>query len=127
LKEGCFKAYLSVFILSLVRSELRDDMLGPVQRARMVRDGWRDASIPLVTFGMVMLAADAAAYIDPGYGALVQQIVLSGFFGALFLGRKLVLRVMSRITSVFTASRTPVAGERPSEAAAGQHSVGRKG
>jgi hypothetical protein len=88
--------------------------------------GWR-YRLFLFTLFLTTLAREAAAYIDPGYGALVQQIVLSGFFGTLFLGRKLVLRVMSRITSVFTASRTPVASERPSEAAAGQHSVGRKG
>lgn len=51
----------------------------------------------LVVSLALMLAAmpsDAFAYIDPGSGALMWQALLSAFFGALFVARRGVWRVL---------------------------------
>jgi hypothetical protein len=64
---------------------------------------------------LLLQAADASAYIDPGYGALVQQVLLTGAFGALYLARKAIRRVAGRIARLFAGSGRPKEGERASE------------
>ncbi len=68
--------------------------------------------------GIIVLAAlapaDAFAYIDPGSGSLLLQIVMSAFFGALFLARKSIARVAATTRRLFgNKPETPPA--RPDE------------
>jgi hypothetical protein len=66
---------------------------------------------------LTLLAADAAAYIDPGYGALVQQLILSGILGALFLARRGLSGLARRLARPFSGTREAgVAGKAPEPA-----------
>jgi hypothetical protein len=89
----------------------------------------RLSAVGVLCLGLLAMAADAVAYIDPGYGALVQQILLSGFFGALFFGRKLARRLVGRVASFIPGSRPTGSSERPSRVTAvgGRQDLGRKG
>lgn len=42
------------------------------------------------------------AYIDPGSGSMLLQILMSAFFGALFMARKFVFRVMASARRAFS-------------------------
>jgi hypothetical protein len=67
---------------------------------------------------LTLLATDAAAYIDPGYGALLQQLVLSGVFGALFLARRTLIGIARRVARLCGgAPVATAAGEAPQPAA----------
>ena len=46
------------------------------------------ASLVLVILLLAFHPTSAYAYIDPGSGSLMLQLVMSGLFGALFLARK---------------------------------------
>ncbi len=46
-------------------------------------------SLPLGAFLFFGFCAQAAAYTDPGSGALLWQLLVAGFFGSLFYLRKL--------------------------------------
>jgi hypothetical protein len=54
-------------------------------------------------------AAPAAAYIDPGTGSMLLQVIGAGIAGAIFYFRELRIKVMS----FFTRSEAPPAGEAP--------------
>jgi hypothetical protein len=51
----------------------------------------------LLGCALVLDARPAQAYIDPGSGALVVQAALSALFGTLFLARRTLRKVLSRI------------------------------
>jgi hypothetical protein len=55
-----------------------------------------------------LLPTDAAACIDPGYGALILQAVLSGLFGAAFFARRAVARVVAGLARGFRPKPTPL-------------------
>ncbi len=59
----------------------------------------RRALSPVVILACVLsaLPQDASAYIDPGSGALLIQAVLSGIFGLIFIARKTLGRIASRL------------------------------
>lgn len=71
----------------------------------MVRDGQRrwpslDERCPTVVgFTLILLlsAPSAFAYIDPGSGALVWQLIVSAIFGGLFVARKALWRVLKML------------------------------
>lgn len=54
---------------------------------------------------LALLPVDALAYIDPGYGALLQQVLLSGLFGTLFLARKTIRRISIAAAGLLGGSR----------------------
>ncbi len=63
-----------------------------VRRARLV--------LPVAVSGVVVvLSAPSAAfaYIDPGSGALLFQSAIAGLFGAVFVGRRMLLQIVSRL------------------------------
>lgn len=59
----------------------------------------RRALSPVVILACVLwaLPQDAHAYIDPGSGALLIQAALSGIFGFIFIARKTLARIASRL------------------------------
>lgn len=56
----------------------------------------KTADIAVATLLISVLPTDALAYIDPGYGVLIVQAILSAFFGALFFARHTLRRLMNR-------------------------------
>ena len=56
----------------------------------------RIVDITVATFIISLLPTEALAYIDPGYGVLIVQAILSAFFGALFFARHALRRLLSR-------------------------------
>jgi len=66
--------------------------------------GSRLAGLTLMAALLALLPKDALAYIDPGYGALLQQVLLSGLFGALFLARKTIRRITIGATGLLRGS-----------------------
>jgi len=54
---------------------------------------------------LALLPVDALAYIDPGYGALLQQVLLSGLLGTVFLARKTIRRIAIAATGFLRGSR----------------------
>jgi len=77
----------------------------------------RLAGCLFMTLVLVAQAADALAYIDPGYGALVQQVLLSSLFGAVFLARKTIRRIARRVTSLFSGQRRSPEREQVADSA----------
>jgi hypothetical protein len=72
--------------------------------------------VGVVAFVLWALPRDAHAYIDPGSGALLIQAVLSGLFGFIFIARKTLSRIASRLFG--TKPAAPVADtEEPSRPA----------
>ena len=65
------------------------------------------AGLALMSTLLALLPADALAYIDPGYGALLQQVLLSGLLGALFLARKTIRRITIGAAGLVRGSRCP--------------------
>lgn len=45
-------------------------------------------------FLLFFTPSEAFAYVDPGSGALIWQAALSAFFGALFLARRTLLKLL---------------------------------
>jgi hypothetical protein len=85
--------------------------LAGAKTVRLPRDRAR-ATIAVLTTLIGLLPQDALAYIDPGYGVLLVQAILSGFFGFLFLARNTVRRVLTRLFGR-KAPTTSAAAERP--------------
>jgi hypothetical protein len=83
---------------------------------RLPLGSWRETAAAASLLGL--LPTDAAAYIDPGYGALILQAVLSGLFGAAFFARRTVARVFAGLARGFrpkpTLSDPAQAGDRTS-------------
>ena len=67
----------------------------------------------LIVFLAVTWAAPAHAYIDPGSGALVIQVLVSAFVGVLFFARGFLMRVASRIRRLLGGRDTT--GSDPNE------------
>jgi hypothetical protein len=63
------------------------------------------ARLTLMAALLALLPTDALAYIDPGYGALLLQILLSSLFGALFLARKTIRRVIIGAAGLLRGTR----------------------
>jgi hypothetical protein len=49
-----------------------------------------------VAAGLVFFEGQLQAYIDPGSGALLWQILVGGFLGAMYLVRKAITKLTSR-------------------------------
>jgi len=64
------------------------------------------AELAALTAILATLPDGAAAYIDPGSGALVVQAILSASLGALFLARKALRSTAARLMQVLR-SRKP--------------------
>jgi hypothetical protein len=56
----------------------------------------------------------AHAYIDPGYGTLLVQLVLSGFLGVLFFARKALRKVLNAVSSQLSSRRNRPPDTAPS-------------
>jgi hypothetical protein len=60
-------------------------------------------------FGIGALAltipADAYAYLDPGTGSMVLQVIVAGLLGAVFTFKSYVRAVISSITGIFKKQR----------------------
>lgn len=52
---------------------------------------------------LVSLSSNAYAYIDPGSGALIWQLVLSAFFGAMFFIRNIRLAIRATISWIWNS------------------------
>ena len=52
----------------------------------------RAADLLVLVVLLAVLPSDAHAYIDPGSGALVVQLALSAFAGAVFMARRMIGR-----------------------------------
>jgi hypothetical protein len=48
----------------------------------------------VLAFLLSLVPKDALAYIDPGYGVLILQAVVSAAFGAAFVARKAIRRAL---------------------------------
>ena len=44
---------------------------------------------------LIASSSNAYAYIDPGYGALLWQLLIAGFFGTLFYARNIIAKIKS--------------------------------
>jgi len=44
---------------------------------------------------LIASSSNAYAYVDPGYGVLLWQLLIAGFFGALFYARNIVSKIKS--------------------------------
>jgi hypothetical protein len=53
------------------------------------------ADVVVATLLFSLMPSEAYAYIDPGTGALLLQVLLAAFFGALFFARRLLGRLLS--------------------------------
>ena len=73
------------------------------QRCPLGRSGM--AGLLTLSSLLALLPADALAYIDPGYGALLQQVLLSGLLGTVFLARKTIRRIAIAATGFLRGSR----------------------
>ncbi len=73
--------------------------LGCAQRVVNDASGVRYFTIAirfLLGAGIILLIAtvsNAYAYIDPGYGSLLLQLGIAGFFGTLFYTRNILLKI----------------------------------
>jgi len=47
----------------------------------------------LSTTMLIASSSNAHAYIDPGYGSLLWQLLIAGFFGSLFYTRNIIFKV----------------------------------
>jgi hypothetical protein len=81
-----------------------------ISRARSSRHFDQGA---VVAFALILAAAPAPAfaYIDPGSGALVWQIALSAFFGALFIVRRAIGQALRALRPNRQRPRDPSAPE----------------
>jgi hypothetical protein len=71
---------------------------------------------------LMLIAADAKAYIDPGSGALIQQLILSGVFGVIFLARRNLAGLAGRLASLFGGTRDKdVVGQTTDSASIQEH------
>jgi uncharacterized membrane protein len=68
--------------------------LGP---ERSLGRPWRRA-LGLLVIPSVLVASEAAAYIDPGTGALIVQAVVSSVVGVLFFARRTIQKLYWRIS-----------------------------
>ncbi len=60
----------------------------------------------LACVAMLLVAArDAHAYIDPGSGALILQLLLAAFFGAIFFVRRIKLWIRARVNWIWAIVR----------------------
>jgi hypothetical protein len=66
----------------------------PGLRFRVVKAWLRGAAGVLVVLGLFILATErpAQAYTDPGSGALIWQMLVAGFVGLMFYGRRFLAR-----------------------------------
>lgn len=70
-------------------------------------------SVKLLLISAVSLVAtssNAYAYIDPGYGSLLWQLLIAGFFGALFYARGIISRVKAWFGTII--KRAPGKGDQ---------------
>jgi hypothetical protein len=78
------------------------------------RGGGQSAALVLaLLLALASLPATAHAYIDPGYGALFAQVVISGVLGALFLARKTIRRLLAFVARLFGLKRVGAQGALP--------------
>jgi hypothetical protein len=49
-----------------------------------------------VAAGLVFFEGQLQAYVDPGSGALLWQILVGGFLGAMYLVRKVIMKLANR-------------------------------
>jgi hypothetical protein len=56
-------------------------------------------NLAVLAFLLAFLPADAQAYIDPGSGSLILQLVLSGIAGAAFMARRVIGRALRALGS----------------------------
>ena len=52
-------------------------------------------TVLLTVVFLVLFSRSAYAYVDPGSGAILWQVLAAGFFGVLFYGRKYWHRIVS--------------------------------
>jgi hypothetical protein len=55
----------------------------------------------LAVIGMVAIPDNAHAYLDPGTGSVVLQVVIAGFLGALFTFKSYVRAAVSAVSRLF--------------------------
>jgi len=63
------------------------------------------ASLLLAVMILAVYPSSAFAYIDPGSGSLLLQIVMSAFFGALFLARNFLAKAAAGFRRVFSGGK----------------------
>ncbi len=63
------------------------------------------ASVLLAVLILAVYPNNAFAYIDPGSGSLLLQIVMSAFFGALFLARNFLAKAAAGFRRLFSGRK----------------------
>jgi hypothetical protein len=53
----------------------------------MTLDRWLRTTLPLTTILLVVISTDAEAYVDPGSGSMLAQLLLGGLMAALVMAR----------------------------------------
>jgi len=73
------------------------------------------ASLLLAVVVLTVYPKNAFAYIDPGSGSLLLQIVMSAFFGALFLARNFLAKAVAGFRRVIAGGKAenPPPPEKP--------------
>lgn len=87
-------------------------------RMRNLRRGEKppiSASLLLAVLILAVYPKSAFAYIDPGSGSLLLQIVMSAFFGALFLARNFLAKATGGFRRLFSGGKEepPPPPEKP--------------
>jgi hypothetical protein len=59
----------------------------------------------LITTIVAMVPTEAHAYLDPGTGSMVLQVIVAGILGAMFTFKSYVRAIISSITGIFKKQR----------------------
>jgi hypothetical protein len=61
----------------------------------------------LLVVGAVALPADAHAYLDPGTGSMVIQVIVAGLLGAAFTFKSYMRAIFGPLLGLFRKTSTP--------------------
>jgi Na+/proline symporter len=75
----------------------------------------RAGTIASLTVIAILLAAPAYAYVDPGTGSMLVQLLTGGTAGALVLARLYWRRLRERVTGKSQATPAPTPADAPSD------------
>jgi ABC-type iron transport system FetAB permease component len=81
----------TLYVTVLKRHATRQVFLASTSAKRRLRSVLRLFLIS--TTMLIATSSNAHAYIDPGYGSLLWQLLIAGFFGSLFYIRNIILKV----------------------------------
>ena len=87
----------------------------------LMNRAWRQlprTSWPVIAFLVAFWPSTAFAYIDPGSGSMLLQILMSAFFGALFMARNFLGKLAASARRAFSKAPEPQIEEKPDQPSA---------